>query len=163
MYLRESKQKRAGGATVTHLQLAESVWNPTTRRADTRIVYNFGRADDPQVRERLQALARSILRRVAPEEILQARPEWKLLDAWPYGDLYVLEQLWQQIGMPERLPALTRDDTRRSLPVERACFAMVANRCCAPASKLYCYEQWLRLDDRPFGTRTKDVSIIMRE
>ena len=34
--------------------------------------------------------------------------------------------------MPERLPALTRDDTRRTLPVERACFAMVANRCLAP-------------------------------
>ena len=66
MFLRESTQKRAGGATVTHLQLAESVWNPTTQRADTRIVYNFGRADDPQVRERLRTLARSILRRVAP-------------------------------------------------------------------------------------------------
>jgi hypothetical protein len=151
MFLRESTQKRAGGATVTHLQLAESVWNPTTRRADTRILYNFGRADDPAVRDRLQKLAKSILRRVAPEAILAERPDWRLLDAWPYGDLYVLEQLWRQLGMPERLPALTRDDTRRSLPVERACFAMVANRCCAPASKLYCYEQWLREDVRLVG------------
>jgi hypothetical protein len=92
-----------------------------------------------------------ILRRVAPEEIVAERPGWTLLDAWPYGDLYVLEQLWQRIGMPERLPALTRDDTRRTLPVERACFAMVANRCLAPASKLYCYEQWLREDVRLAG------------
>ena len=98
MFLRESKQKRAGGEVVTHLQFAESIWNRATQRADTHIVYNFGRADDPQVRERLRALARSILRRVAPEEILEARPDWKLLDAWPYGDLYVLEQLWQRIG-----------------------------------------------------------------
>jgi hypothetical protein len=151
MFLRESKQKRAGGEVVTHLQFAESVWNKATQRADTVIVYSFGRADDPQVRERLRALARSILRRVAPEEIVAARPEWKLVDAWPYGDLYVLEHLWRQIGMPERLPALTRDDTRRTLPVERACFAMVANRCLAPASKLYCYEQWLREDVRLAG------------
>ena len=93
MFLRESTQKRADGATVTHLQFAESVWNTTTQRADTRIVYNFGRADDPAVGERLRALARSILRRVAPEEILQERPDWRLRDAWPYGDLYVLEQL----------------------------------------------------------------------
>ncbi len=87
MFLRESKQKRAGGEIITHLQFAESVWNRATQRADTRIVYNFGRADDPQVRARLRALARSILRRVAPAEILAARPDWKLVDAWPYGDL----------------------------------------------------------------------------
>lgn len=162
MFLRESKQKRANGGIITHLQLAESVWNRATQRADTRIVYNFGRADDPQVRERLRTLARSILRRVAPEEILAARPDWKLLDAWPYGDLYVLEQLWQQIGMPERLPALTRDDTRRTLPVERACFAMVANRCLAPASKLYCYEQWLREDVRVAGAEGLELHHLYR-
>jgi hypothetical protein len=162
MYLRESKQKRADGQLITHLQLAESVWNKARQRADTTIVYNFGRADDPQVRERLRALARSILRRVAPEEILAARPEWQLRDAWPYGDLYVLERLWAQVGMPERLPALTRDDTRRSLPVERACFAMVANRCLAPASKLYCYEQWLREDVRIAGASGLELHQLYR-
>jgi hypothetical protein len=162
MFLRESKQKRAGGEVVTHLQFAESIWNKATQRADTVIVYNFGRADDPQVRERLRALARSILRRVAPEEIVAARPEWKLVDAWPYGDLYVLEHLWTQIGMPERLPALTQDDTRRTLPVERACFAMVANRCCAPASKLYCYEQWLREDVRLAGGASLELHHLYR-
>ena len=162
MFLRESKQKRAGGAIVSHLQFAESVWNKATQRADTRIVYNFGRADDPQVRERLRALARSILRRVAPEEILAARPDWKLLDTWPYGDLYGIEQLWQHLGMPERLAALTRDDTRRTLPVERACFAMVANRCLAPASKLYLYEQWLREDVRVAGAEGLELHHLYR-
>jgi len=162
MYLRESTQKRAGGEKVTHLQFAESVWNKATQRADTHIVYNFGRADDPVVRERLRALAHNILRRVAPEEIVAARPDWKLVDAWPYGDLYVLEHLWQRIGMPERLPALTRDDTRRTLPVERACFAMVANRCLAPASKLYCYEQWLREDVRVAGAEGLELHHLYR-
>ena len=162
MFLRESTQKRASGDTVTHLQFAESVWNKATRRADTVIVYNFGRADDPQVRERLRKLARSILRRVAPEEILQERPDWKMVDAWPYGDLYVLEHLWKKIGMPERLPVLTQDDTRRTLPVERACFAMVANRCLAPASKLYCYEQWLREDVRIAGAGDLELHHLYR-
>ena len=32
--------------------------------------------------------------------------------------------------------------------VERALFAMVANRCCAPSSKRYCHEQWLAEDVR---------------
>jgi hypothetical protein len=162
MFLRESKQKRVSGEVITHLQLAESVWNPATQRADTRIVYNFGRADDVAVRDRLRALAKNILRRVAPEEIVAAHSDWTLVDAWPYGDLYVLEQLWTQIGMPERLPALTEDDTRRTLPVERACFAMVANRCCAPASKLYCYEQWLREDVRLAGAEGLELHHLYR-
>jgi hypothetical protein len=162
MFLRESTQKRVSGDRITHLQLAESVWNPATQRADTRILYSFGRGDDPQVRERLRTLARSILRRVAPEEILAVRPEWQLRDAWPYGDLYVLEALWQQLGLPERLAALTQDDRRRTLPVERACFAMVANRCLAPASKLYLYEQWLREDVRIAGAEALDLHHLYR-
>jgi hypothetical protein len=162
MFLRESKQKRVTGEIITHLQLAESVWNRETRRADTRIVYNFGRADDAQVVERLRALAKGILRRVSPEEILAERPEWKLVDAWPYGDLYAVEQLWGRIGMHELLPALTRDDTRRTLPVERASFAMVSNRCLAPCSKLYLYEQWLREDVRVDGGERLELHHLYR-
>jgi hypothetical protein len=40
MYLLETRQKRADGSVITHLQLAESVWNPERGRAETRIVYN---------------------------------------------------------------------------------------------------------------------------
>jgi hypothetical protein len=36
--------------------------------------------------------------------------------------------------------------------VERALFAMVANRACAPCATLYCYEQWRREDVRIEGT-----------
>jgi hypothetical protein len=32
MYLRETRQKRATGSLVTHLQLAESVWNSQKKR-----------------------------------------------------------------------------------------------------------------------------------
>lgn len=146
MFLRENRHRRSSGSIVVYLQLVESVWNRETGRADTRVVYNFGRADDPAVRHKLHELASRILRRVAPEDLAAATPGWKLEEAWPFGDVYVLEQLWSRIGLPDLLPELTRDDTRRTLPVERACFAMVANRCCAPASKLYCFEQWLRED-----------------
>lgn len=87
MYLRETRQKRADGSVVTHLQLAESVWNPHTKRSEVRIVSNCGRADDPQSIERLRTLARSILKRCAPEEIVQQAPQWRLLNAWPDGTL----------------------------------------------------------------------------
>ena len=143
MYLRESRQKRADGSVLTHLQLAENVWDAERQRARVQIVYNCGRADDPAATERLRRLARSILRRCAPEEIVAEHPEWQLQNAWCYGDLYVLEQLWQRLGFPAVLREVLAE-RKFDFAVERSLFAMVANRCLAPASKLYCYEQWLR-------------------
>jgi len=151
MYLRETRQKRADGTLVTHLQLAESVWNPRTKRSEVRIVYNCGRADDSQTAERLRKLARSILKRCAPEEIVAQDPQWRLIEAWPYGALYVLEAVWKRLGIPDIIaePLASR---KVDFALERALFAMVANRACAPSSKLYCYEQWLHEDVRIDGT-----------
>src|SRR4029453_19292896 len=151
MYLRETHQKRADGTVLTHLQLAESVWNPQKKRSEIRIVYNCGRADDPDVAARLRRLARSILRRCCPGEIVAQEPDWRLVDAWPYGDLYVLEALWRRLGIAD---VIEHHVTPRKLDfsVERALFAMVANRACAPSSKLSCSEQWLRGEVRIDGT-----------
>src|SRR5215472_6872649 len=161
MYLRETHQKRADGTVLTHLQLAESVWNPQKKRSEIRIVYNCGRADDPDVAERLRRLARSILRRCSPEEIVAQEPDWRLVDAWPYGDLYVLEALWRRLGIAD---VIAHQVTHRKLDfsVERALLAMVANRACAPSSKLYCYEQWLREDVRIEGTATLALHHLYR-
>ncbi len=46
--------------------------------------------------------------------------------------------------------------------MERACFAMVANRCLAPASKLYLYEQWLREDVRVAGAEGLELHHLYR-
>src|SRR5919202_4082406 len=161
MYLRETRQKRADGSVVTHLQLAESVWNPRTKRSEVRIVHNCGRAEDPQTTERLRNLARSILKRCAPEEIVEQSPQWRLLNAWPYGALYVLDALWKRLGIAD---ILTEQLSGRKLDfsVERALFAMVANRACAPCSKLYCYEQWLREDVRIAGTNVLALHHLYR-
>jgi hypothetical protein len=151
MYLRKTHQKRANGSRVTHLQLAESVWNPHKKRSEVRIVYNCGRAEDPQTAERLRKLARSILKRCAPQEIVEQAPQWRLLDTWPYGALYVLETVWHRLGIAKTI-AQQLAYSKVDFAVERALFAMVANRACAPSSKLYCFEQWLREDVRIDGT-----------
>lgn len=161
MYLRESKQKRADGRVVTYLQLAENIWNPEKRRAETRILCNCGRASDAAVTERLRRLAKSILRRCSPEEIVAAGPGWRLVRAWPYGDLYVLEALWRRLGIGEVI--LRQAGARRlGFDVERALFAMVANRVCAPVSKRYCYEQWLKEDVRIAGTERLGLQHLYR-
>lgn len=152
MYLRESKQRRADGSVVTYLQLAENVWDAAKGRSQASIVHNCGRADDSDVIERLRRLAKSILRRCSAEEIVAAGGDWRLICAWPYGDLYVLEAIWKQLG----IDAIVRQQagTRHlGFDVERALFALVANRACAPASKLYCHEQWLKEDAYIDGTQ----------
>lgn len=161
MYLRETRQKRADGSFVTHLQLAESVWNPRKKRSEVRIIYNCGRADEPQSAERLRQLARSILKRCAPEEIVEQAPQWRLIDAWPFGALYVLEAIWHRLGIDEVI-AQQLAYHKVDFAVERALFAMVANRACAPSSKLYCYEQWLREDVRIDGTDTLALHHLYR-
>jgi hypothetical protein len=161
MYLRETHQKRADGSIVTHLQLAESTWNPRKKRSEVRIVYNCGRADDAQTAERLRKLAQSILKKCAPEAIVEQNPQWRLLDTWPFGALYVLEAIWKRLGIPEII-AEQLAHRKVDFALERALFAMVANRACAPSSKLYCYEQWLREEVRIDGTESLALHHLYR-
>jgi transposase len=161
MYLRESKQRRADGSVVTYLQLAENVWDVAKGRSQASIVHNCGRSDSPEVIERLRRLAKSILRRCSPEEIISASGDWRLICAWPYGDLYVLEAIWGRLGIGDivRQQAGAR---HLGFDVERALFALVANRACAPASKLYCHEQWLKEDAHIEGTQALKLHQLYR-
>ena len=141
MYLRDTPQKRADGSVVTHLQLAESVWNPHKKRSEVRIVSTGGRAEDPQTAERLRQLAQSLLKKCAPHELVAQDPPWRVLDPWPFGALYVLEAVWKRLGLPEVIsePLASR---KVDFALERALVAMVANRACAPSATLSCDEQW---------------------
>ena len=67
-----SNQTRADGSVLSHLQIAENVWDPVKKRSRVRIHHNCGRSDDPNAAERLRRLARSILKRCSPEELVAA-------------------------------------------------------------------------------------------
>jgi hypothetical protein len=161
MYLRETHQKRADGSVVTHLQLAESTWNPHKKRSEVRIVSHCGRAEDPQTAERLRTLARSILQKCAPYEIVAQDPQWRVLDPWPCGALYGLEAVWKRLGLPDVI-AEQLAHRKVDFALARALFAMVANRACAPSAKLYGYDQWLREDVRSDGTDTLALHHLYR-
>ncbi|MDP4029707.1 MAG: IS1634 family transposase [Gallionella sp.] len=89
------------------------------------------------------------------------RQRWHLICAWPYGGLYVLEAIWKQLGIDAivRQQAVAR---RLGFDVERALFALTANRACAPASKLYCHEQWLKEDTHIEGTGELELHQLYR-
>ena len=148
MYLRTTKRKNGDGSEVHYHQLAENVWDRDKGCAVAKVVYSFGRADELDV-EKLRRLARSILRAVGGEHggVAAAGKETlggdvKMLNAWPYGGVYVLEALWKELGIDEVIAGHARSK-RTARPFERALFAMVANRALEPYSKLHCWEQWL--------------------
>ena len=161
MFMRVSKQCLRNGAVIEHYQLAESVWDRQKKRSRTNIIYNFGRVDDPAVAERLRKLAKSILRRCCADDLVAEMPDWKVVDSWPYGPLHVVQQLWQRVGLDKIISRCARG-RRLSFDVERAAFAMIANRALAPCSKLYCFEQWLREDIRIDGTDQLELQHLYR-
>lgn len=151
MYLRVTKRRNADGKEIRYYQLAENVWDSARGCAVAKVVYNFGRADelDP---DQLRRLAASILRVVSDEapavptrSSSGADPsgDVRLRDSWPYGGVFVLEQLWKELGIDSVLAGCARGEETKQ-PFERALFTMVANRALEPYSKLYCFEQWLR-------------------
>jgi len=144
MYLRACTRKNRDGSTVTYLQLAENRWNSERKRSEARIVCTLGRADG-KGQERLKQLAASIRRHASFETISDLEPGWRFIDSWEHGPFHLLSILWERLGIQHVLEkALAGEE--RSVPFERSIFAMVANRCLAPASKLFTYDNWLRED-----------------
>jgi len=147
MYLRTTKRHNADGSEVRYYQLAENVWDAERGCAVANVVYNFGRAEQVDG-EKLRRLAKSILRVFSGSDTAAPVAELgdvRLRDSWPYGGVYVLEQLWNELDIGAVLvsQARTARAKRAAALFERALFAMVANRCLSPYSKLYCWEQWL--------------------
>ena len=136
MYLRTTRRRNADGSVAQYYQLAENVWDPQKRCAVAKVAYSFGRGDEVD-REAMQRLARSILRVFSSEEALATDPDVRVFQSWPYGGAYVLEALWRELEIPETIDAHARGQKTQQ-PVERALFAMVANKALQPYSKLHC-------------------------
>lgn len=151
MYLRTTRQRRKHGPDVIYYQLAENYYRKDKRRSETRIIYNFGRADhvDP---EALRRLADSLLRVANDARIdLPARqfpPDVGIDDieqVYGYGVLYMARALWEELGIGSLLREKMQQDGCAA-PHDLALLAMTANRLARPASKLACYDHWLADD-----------------
>ena len=143
MFVKTSTRRNRDGSRVTYLQLAHSEWDPAAKSSRTKVLYSLGRADelDRAAIERLIASLTRLLGVVpatgpGPE---QARvigvPGLAFTDSRPLGGAWLLDRLWQQLGIDTLLARLAAG-TRRDPIVERVLFTLVANRALAPSSKL---------------------------
>jgi Transposase DDE domain len=145
MYLRITERRNRDGSTVAYYALAENVWNAATKRAEARVVHNFGRADTLD-RAALKRLVKSINRVLeAGDAVLDAAPPLPAIEidrVFELGVVLVARALWEELGigpvLRQRLAA-----AGLSAPHGAALLAMAANRLDEPGSKLACAERWL--------------------
>ena len=137
--MRETRRTNKDGSVVSYLQLAHNERHPVTGSPVAKVIHNFGRADKVD-REALARLVSSISRFLDPAEAAAAAEgvDVEIIDSRRFGGTYVLDELWHRLGIA---PALLEAAGGRRLSgevVERVLFALVAQRCLEPASKLAC-------------------------
>jgi hypothetical protein len=122
---------------VTYLQLAHNERHPVTGSPVAKVIHNFGRADKVD-REALARLVRSISRVLdaSGEEAPITHHDIEIVDSRRLGGVFVLDQMWERLGIAHALRACAQGRRIDADVVERICFALVAQRCLEPASKL---------------------------
>jgi hypothetical protein len=136
VYLRETSRRRKDGSLVTYLQLAHNERHPVTGSPVAKVIHNFGRADKVD-KEALRRLVSSISRVLGPESGDSASTgDVEIVDARRFGGGYVLDRLWERLGIGRALVRAAQGRRLDAESYERVLFALVANRCLEPSSKL---------------------------
>lgn len=144
MYIRETNRKNKDGSVTTYVQIAHNEWDSDRAFSTTKVLYNLGRKEDVD-REGLQRLVNSVNRFLGPEAVIRQQhgdQSIKLISGKPIGGVWVLDQLWKNLNIDTVIGNMLKK-RNYSMPVERAIFAMAANRALNPCSKLG-IEGWVR-------------------
>jgi Transposase DDE domain len=145
MYLRITERRNRDGSTVAYYALAENTWNAAAKRAEARVVHNFGRADEVD-RDGLRRLIKSINRVLDAGAAVgggsAALPEIEIERVFELGVVLAARQLWEELGIGAAVRRCA-EGAGLSAPHETALFAMAAQRLEQPGSKLACATNWL--------------------
>jgi transposase len=135
MFVRTATRRNKDGSAVRYVQLVHNEWDPATKSSRMRVVHSFGREDQLD-RAAVERLAGSLGRLLGPgRPTAGSAPELTYAGSVAYGGTYLLDQLWQRLGIDQAMTAMP-GGTRRGAVTERVLFALVANRALAPSSKL---------------------------
>jgi hypothetical protein len=136
MFVRTATRRNKDGTAVRYLQLVHNEWDPAAKAAKMKVLHNFGREDQLD-RAAIERLAGSLCRLLEPGRSAapRAAPDLAYAGSVAYGGPWLLDQLWQRLGIGAILTARL-GTTRRDAAAERVLFALVANRALDPSSKL---------------------------
>jgi Transposase DDE domain len=135
MFVRTAVRRNKDGSAVRYLQLVHNEWDPAAKAAKMRVLHNFGREDQVD-KAAIERLAGSLCRLLDPGRAAALRePGLSYAGSVAFGGPWLLDQLWQRLGIAAILTARL-GKTRRDAAAERVLFALVANRALDPSSKL---------------------------
>jgi hypothetical protein len=135
MFVRIATRRNKDGSAVRYVQLVQNEWDPAAKSSRMKVVHSFGREDQLD-RAAVERLAGSLGRLLGQgQPAAGAAPELAYAGSAAFGGTYLLDQLWQRLGIGQVMTAML-DRTRRDPATERVLFALVANRALAPSSKL---------------------------
>ena len=120
---------------VSYLQLAHNERHAETGSPVAKVIHNFGRADEVD-REALRRLVASISRFLEPASTFESASGVEVVDSRRFGGAYVLDALWERLGIGTALRQSAAGRRLDAEVTERVLFALVANRCLEPSSKL---------------------------
>jgi transposase len=122
---------------VRYLQLAHNERHPISGSPVAKVIHNFGRADRVD-RAALARLVSSISRFLDPADAMVAagRAEVEVLDCRRLGGAWVLDRVWERLGVGTAIRRVAADRKLEGQVVERVLFALVAHRALEPGSKL---------------------------
>ncbi len=137
MYLRESRRANRDGSVVRYLQLAHNERHPVSGQPFAKVIHSFGRAELVD-RAALARLVTSISRFLTPEEAAAAvaGSDVELVDSRHLGGAWVLDRVWERLGIATAIGKVAAGRKLEATAVERVLFALVAQRALAPGSKL---------------------------
>jgi len=135
MYVRVSKSGNR-----SYLQIVEG-YRDEAGRVKQKVIANLGRLDKMGEKD-LSALIHGLQRAVGRPETLPEPPKFDTAKA--FGDIWVLHQLWHELGLSDALRRALRS-SRRQFDAEALVRAMVFNRLIDPTSKIGVVE-WLRAE-----------------
>ena len=120
-----------------YLQLAHNERHPTSGQPVAKVIHSFGRAELVD-RAALARLVSSISRFLTPGEAAAAvaGSDVELVDSRRLGGAWVLDRVWERLGIGAAIVRSAAGRQLQSSGVDRVLFALVAQRALAPASKL---------------------------
>lgn len=105
-------RKNKNGTVTSYVQLAHNERNPVTGNPQAKVYYTFGREDEVDMGG-LRRLAKNISRFVGDAPVSKDEPQenvqLRLLDSKEFGTGYVLQSLWQELGIDKALSNRLRD------------------------------------------------------
>ena len=114
MFVKTSTRRNRDGSRVTYLQLAHSEWDPAAKSSRTKVLYSLGRADELD-RTAIERLIASLTRLLGVEPATGPGPErarvvgvpgLAFTDSRPLGGAWLLDGLWQRLGIDTLLRRL---------------------------------------------------------